>query len=191
MSASSAAAPSQHVTTTAFSVLAAISFCHLLNDMMQSLLPALYPILKENYALTFGQIGILTFTFQVTASLLQPVIGVFTDKRPQPYSLSTGMAFTFAGLLLFALTPGDQSRAAFQNVAPGVQRSAVGRLWSVVGGRLRVAVPLYLLWLSVALLVVVLLWPALWVDPSRALGSMPASRACRPSSSRPRRSAGG
>ncbi len=102
MSASSAAAPSQHVTTTAFSVLAAISFCHLLNDMMQSLLPALYPILKENYALTFGQIGILTFTFQVTASLLQPVIGVFTDKRPQPYSLSTGMAFTFAGLLLLS-----------------------------------------------------------------------------------------
>ncbi len=100
MSASSAATASQHATTTAFSVLAAISFCHLLNDMMQSLLPALYPILKENYALTFGQIGIVTFTFQVTASLLQPVIGAFTDKRPQPYSLATGMAFTFLGLLL-------------------------------------------------------------------------------------------
>jgi hypothetical protein len=77
----------------------------------------------------------------------------------------------FAGLLLFALTPGGQSRAAFQNVAPGVRRSAAGRLWSVVGGRLRIAVPLYMLWLSVALLVVALLWPALWVDPSRALGS--------------------
>jgi MFS transporter, FSR family, fosmidomycin resistance protein len=101
VSASSAAA-SQHATTTAFSVLAAISFCHLLNDMMQSLLPALYPILKSNYALTFGQIGILTFTFQVTASLLQPVIGVFTDKRPQPYSLAAGMAFTFLGLLLLS-----------------------------------------------------------------------------------------
>ena len=69
---------------------------------MQSLLPALYPILKENYALTFGQIGILTFTFQVTASLLQPVIGVFTDKRPQPYSLAMGMGFTFVGLLLLS-----------------------------------------------------------------------------------------
>ena len=91
VSASSAAGASQHATTTAFSVLAAISFCHLLNDMMQSLLPAMYPILKENYGLTFGQIGILTFTFQVTASLLQPVIGVFTDKRPQPYSLPSGM----------------------------------------------------------------------------------------------------
>ena len=74
----------------------------MLNDMMQSLLPALYPILKGNYALTFGQIGILTFTFQVTASLLQPVIGVFTDKRPQPYSLATGMAFTLFGLLLLS-----------------------------------------------------------------------------------------
>jgi FSR family fosmidomycin resistance protein-like MFS transporter len=102
VSASSAAAPSQHATTTAFSVLAAISFCHLLNDMMQSLLPALYPVLKENYALTFGQIGIVTFTFQVTASLLQPVIGAFTDRRPQPYSLAAGMAFTFVGLLLLS-----------------------------------------------------------------------------------------
>jgi FSR family fosmidomycin resistance protein-like MFS transporter len=99
--ASSAAAP-QHATTTAFSVLAAISFCHLLNDMMQSLLPAIYPILKENYGLTFAQIGFLTFTFQVTASLLQPLIGLLTDKRPQPFSLSIGMGFSLVGLLLLA-----------------------------------------------------------------------------------------
>jgi MFS transporter, FSR family, fosmidomycin resistance protein len=85
---------------TAFSILAAISFCHLLNDMMQSLLPAIYPILKANYGLDFGQIGLLTFTFQVTASLLQPVIGLYTDRRPQPYSLAVGMGFSFAGLLL-------------------------------------------------------------------------------------------
>ena len=65
---------------TAFSVLAAISFCHLLNDMMQSLLPALYPMLKTSYALTFGEIGILTFTYQLTASLLQPMIGRYTDS---------------------------------------------------------------------------------------------------------------
>ena len=102
MSSPSAAAASQHATTTAFSVLAAISFCHLLNDMMQSLLPAIYPILRDNYGLTFGQIGFLTFTFQVTASLLQPLIGVFTDKRPQPYSLSVGMGFSFFGLLLLS-----------------------------------------------------------------------------------------
>ena len=102
LSSSSTAAASQHAATTAFSVLAAISFCHLLNDMMQSLLPAIYPILKENYGLTFAQIGFLTFTFQVTASLLQPLIGFFTDKRPQPYSLSIGMGFSFVGLLLLA-----------------------------------------------------------------------------------------
>jgi FSR family fosmidomycin resistance protein-like MFS transporter len=101
LSASRAAA-SHHATTTAFSVLAAISFCHLLNDMMQSLLPAIYPILKDNYGLTFGQIGFLTFTFQVTASLLQPAIGFFTDKRPQPYSLTVGMGFSFVGLLLLS-----------------------------------------------------------------------------------------
>src|SRR5512146_3396720 len=87
---------------TAFSVLAAISFCHLLNDMMQSLLPALYPMLKTSYALTFGQIGILTFTYQITASLLQPVIGRYTDSKPRPYSLATGMSFTLAGLALLA-----------------------------------------------------------------------------------------
>jgi len=87
---------------TAFTVLVAISFCHLLNDMMQSLLPALYPMLKTSYALSFGEIGILTFTFQVTASLLQPIIGSYTDRSPRPYSLAAGMAFTLAGLLLLA-----------------------------------------------------------------------------------------
>jgi len=88
--------------STAFSILAAISFCHLLNDMMQSLLPAIYPILKENYALDFGQIGIITFTFQVTASLLQPLIGFYTDHRPKPYSLAVGMGFSLLGLLLLS-----------------------------------------------------------------------------------------
>jgi FSR family fosmidomycin resistance protein-like MFS transporter len=102
VSASTATTASQHAATTAFSVLAAISFCHLLNDMMQSLLPAIYPLLKENYGLTFAQIGLLTFTFQFTASLLQPPIGFFTDKRPQPYSLSIGMGFSFLGLLLLS-----------------------------------------------------------------------------------------
>ena len=87
---------------TAFSVLAAISFCHLLNDMMQSLLPALYPMLKSSYSLSFGQIGILTFTYQITASLLQPLIGRYTDSKPRPYSLPIGMGFTLAGLALLA-----------------------------------------------------------------------------------------
>jgi FSR family fosmidomycin resistance protein-like MFS transporter len=87
---------------TAFSVLAAISFCHLLNDMMQSLLPALYPMLKSSYALSFGQIGVLTFTYAATASLLQPMIGRYTDSKPRPYSLAAGMSFTLAGLALLA-----------------------------------------------------------------------------------------
>jgi FSR family fosmidomycin resistance protein-like MFS transporter len=87
---------------TTFSILAAISFCHLLNDMMQSLLPALYPMLKGSYALSFGQIGLLTFTFQLTASLLQPIVGVFTDRSPRPYSLAIGMGFTLVGLVLLA-----------------------------------------------------------------------------------------
>jgi FSR family fosmidomycin resistance protein-like MFS transporter len=88
--------------TTAFGVLLAISFCHMLNDMMQSLLPALYPMLKSAYELSYAQIGLLTFTFQVTASLLQPVIGSYTDRRPRPYSLAAGMGLTLAGLALLA-----------------------------------------------------------------------------------------
>lgn len=90
------------VPGTAFAVLGAISFCHLLNDMMQSLLPALYPMLKSSYDLNFGQIGFLTFTFQITASLLQPIIGAYTDRKARPYSLATGMASTLCGLVLLA-----------------------------------------------------------------------------------------
>jgi len=88
--------------TTAVGILAAISFCHLLNDMMQSLLPALYPMLKSSYRLSFTQIGLLTFTFQFTASLLQPLVGVLADRSPRPYSLAAGMGFTLVGLLLLA-----------------------------------------------------------------------------------------
>jgi len=92
----------QRAAATAFSILATISFCHLLNDMMQSLLPAVYPILKENYALDYRHIGLITFTFQFTASLLQPVIGYLTDRWPQPYSLVAGMGFSLVGLLLLS-----------------------------------------------------------------------------------------
>ncbi len=87
---------------TAFGILAAISVCHLLNDVMQSLLPAIYPLLKTNYDLDFGQIGLFTFTFQITASVLQPLIGLYIDRRPKPYSLVVGMGFTLGGLLLLA-----------------------------------------------------------------------------------------
>jgi FSR family fosmidomycin resistance protein-like MFS transporter len=90
---------------TMFRILAAVSFCHVLNDMMQSLLPSIYPILKSSFHLNFTQIGFITLTFQITASLLQPVIGHFTDRRPMPYSLPIGMVFTLIGLLLLAIAP--------------------------------------------------------------------------------------
>ncbi|HLY20613.1 MAG TPA: MFS transporter [Bryobacteraceae bacterium] len=90
---------------TAFRVLAAISFCHLLNDMMQSVIPAVYPILKQSYHLNFRQVGFITLTVQLTASLLQPFVGNYTDHRPLPYSLPLGMGFTLAGLLVLAAAP--------------------------------------------------------------------------------------
>ena len=89
-------------STTVFPVIFAVSLCHLLNDVMQSLLAAIYPMLKADYALDFWQIGLLTFTFQVTASLLQPAIGLYTDKRPMPQSLPFAMASTMGGLFLLA-----------------------------------------------------------------------------------------
>lgn len=88
-----------------FWVLATLSVCHLINDMMQSLLPAIYPMLKNSFGLNFGQIGLITLTFQMTASVLQPVVGIYTDLRPKPYSLPVGMGFTLVGLILLALAP--------------------------------------------------------------------------------------
>jgi FSR family fosmidomycin resistance protein-like MFS transporter len=90
-------------TNTVLTVLGAVSFCHFLNDLIQSLLPAIYPLLKTQYTLDFGQIGLLTLTYQITASLLQPLVGWYTDRRPTPYSLAIGMGFTLSGLLLLAL----------------------------------------------------------------------------------------
>jgi MFS transporter, FSR family, fosmidomycin resistance protein len=92
-------------TNTAFRILAAISFCHLLNDMMQSVVPAVYPILKTSYHLDFSQIGMITASLQITASLLQPLVGIYTDAHPKPYSLAIGMGFTLAGLLLLSSAP--------------------------------------------------------------------------------------
>ncbi|MBE3639020.1 MFS transporter [Mangrovicoccus algicola] len=90
---------------TTYAILAAIAASHLLNDMMQSLLAALYPMLKAEFALDFWQIGLLTFVFQVTASLLQPVVGAVTDRRPFPRALPLAMAATMAGLLVLAFAP--------------------------------------------------------------------------------------
>src|ERR1700756_810427 len=92
-----------------FPILLSISFCHLLNDTVQSLIPAIYPLLKTSFHLNYGQVGRIALTLQLTASLLQPVVGLYTDRRPQPYSLSLGMACSlanartrgFRGLLMF------------------------------------------------------------------------------------------
>src|SRR5438552_13498369 len=90
-------------TATVVPVLAAISFSHLLNDTIQSLLPAIYPILKSSYQLSFGQIGLITLTLNVTASVLQPMVGLYTDRRSTPYSLVLGMTFSLFGLLLLSV----------------------------------------------------------------------------------------
>jgi FSR family fosmidomycin resistance protein-like MFS transporter len=86
-------------------ILASLSFCHLLNDLLQSLLPSIYPMLKQSFGLSFRQIGLITLVSQITASLLQPAIGIYTDRRPQPYSLATGMTFTLVGMILLGLGP--------------------------------------------------------------------------------------
>src|ERR1700682_2833656 len=96
--------PRDTTPRAAFTILAAISFCHFLNDMVQSLIPSVYPILKASFHLNFGQIGLITLTNQMTASLLQPLVGFYTARRPQPYSLTAGMAVTLIGLLVLSVT---------------------------------------------------------------------------------------
>ncbi|MBL9165133.1 MAG: MFS transporter [Planctomycetaceae bacterium] len=90
------------VEQTALKVLAAISVAHMLNDIIQSLIPATYPLLRDSLKLSYGDIGLITFAFQLTASLLQPVVGIYTDRRPKPYSLAIGMGMTLIGLLFFS-----------------------------------------------------------------------------------------
>lgn len=99
-STSSESAAAAAASATAMPVLLALSAAHLLNDMMQSLVPAIYPIIKDLHGLSFSQIGLITLVFQLTASLFQPAVGFITDKKPQPYSLATGMIFTLIGLVV-------------------------------------------------------------------------------------------
>jgi FSR family fosmidomycin resistance protein-like MFS transporter len=96
------APPSKSTEQTVYAVLLAISFSHLLNDTIQALIPSLYPLLKQSQGLTFTQLGLITFAFQCTASLLQPLVGLVTDRRPMPYSLATGMGLTLIGLLMLS-----------------------------------------------------------------------------------------
>lgn len=123
---------------TVFALLFAISFSHMLNDTIQALLPAIYPVLKDSYGLTFTQLGLITLTFQVTASLLQPLVGYITDKRPLPYSLPVGMGLTLIGLLalsraqsfpaiLFASGLVGSGSAIFHPEASRIAHMAAGR----------------------------------------------------------------
>ena len=97
-----ASATRRGADVTTFSIILALSFSHFLNDMIQSLVPALYPMLKGSYGLSFAQIGLVTLAFQCTASLLQPAVGFVADKRPMPYSLAAGMVSTwiFGGVFM-------------------------------------------------------------------------------------------
>ena len=97
--------PAHNPDQTAFLILTAISISHMLNDTIQSLITSIYPILKDSFALDFGQIGIISLVFQVTASLFQPFVGLFTDRKPIPHSLTIGMGFTLVGVLLLAFAP--------------------------------------------------------------------------------------
>lgn len=122
---------------TVLAILVGLSLSHLLNDMLQSLLPALYPMLKGAYALSFWQIGLITLTNQVTSSLLQPVVGYYTDRHPQPYSLAFGMGFTLTGLLLLstaATYPWLLAAAALVGVGSSIFHPESSRLARVASG---------------------------------------------------------
>jgi FSR family fosmidomycin resistance protein-like MFS transporter len=90
---------------TVYPILIAISISHLLNDALQSIIPAIYPVVKDTFSLSFAQIGLITLAFQLSASILQPFVGLYTDRKPQPYSLAIGMAFTLVGLIVLSRAP--------------------------------------------------------------------------------------
>jgi FSR family fosmidomycin resistance protein-like MFS transporter len=112
--------PKQLVQKTVFSVLFAISISHLLNDMLQSVIPSVYPMLKQHFRLNFTQIGLISFTFQATASLLQPFVGIYTDRKARPFSLAVGMGLTLVGVLMLSQAP------SFLTVLAAVAMMGVG-----------------------------------------------------------------
>lgn len=125
---------------TILSVLLAISFAHLLNDTLQALLPALYPLLKDKWQLTFAQIGLITLVFQCTASLLQPLVGWVTDKKPRPFSLALGMASSLCGLLLLSVARGFEMiafSAALLGLGSSVFHPEASRVAHMAAGRRR------------------------------------------------------
>ncbi|MHA4809905.1 MFS transporter [Flavitalea flava] len=132
---------------TVFPILIAISFSHLLNDTIQSLIPSTYPILKNSLHLDFGQLGLITFCFQLTASLLQPFVGLYTDRKPQPYSLAAGMCFTLLGLVMLsqaATFPMVLVSVAFVGVGSSIFHPEASRMaYLASGGRRGMAQSLF------------------------------------------------
>jgi MFS transporter, FSR family, fosmidomycin resistance protein len=129
--------PKQVAEKLVFSILLAAAFCHFLNDMVQSLIPAIYPILKKSFHLDFSQIGMITLTYQITASLLQPLIGHFNDRHPRPYSLAVGMGFTLIGLIALsrvATYPMLLAGAALVGVGSAVFHPESSRVVRMVSG---------------------------------------------------------
>ena len=124
--------------TTTLPILLALSVSHMLNDTIQALIPAMYPVLKFKYNLTFTEIGLITFVFQVTASLLQPLVGSYTDRRPKPYSLAIGMGFTLIGLLLLSQAstlPTILASAALVGTGSSIFHPEASRLAHLAAGR--------------------------------------------------------
>nr|AAC60781.1 RosA [Yersinia enterocolitica (type O:8)] len=132
------------VKRTSFSILGAISVSHLLNDMIQSLILAIYPLLQAEFSLSFAQIGLITLTYQLTASLLQPLIGLYTDKHPQPYSLPIGMGFTLSGILLLAVATTFPGGFTWHAALVGTGSSVFHPESSRVAARLPVAATVWL-----------------------------------------------
>lgn len=123
--------------STTFAVLVALSVSHLLNDTIQSLIAAVYPVLKESYALSFGQIGLITLAFQLTSSLLQPIVGVYTDRRPLPFSLALGMGISLCGLLLLSVAnvfPLILAAAALVGVGSAIFHPEASRMARLASG---------------------------------------------------------
>lgn len=153
---------SQH---TVYSILLAISFGHLCNDLLQAVVPAIYPLLKDNYNLNFAQIGMITFCFQISSSLLQPLVGAYTDKNPQPYSQIYGMISTLLGVILLAFAPSydwiltaviligigssifhpESSRVSY--VASGGKRSLAQSIFQIGGNTGTALAPLLIAWI--------------------------------------------
>lgn len=122
---------------TVFPILFAISFSHLLNDTIQSLIPAIYPIVKNSFNLTFSQIGLITLTFQLAASILQPFVGLYTDRKPQPYSLAIGMGFTLTGLVSLSQAPNFMMlivSVAFVGIGSSIFHPESSRMASIASG---------------------------------------------------------